>query len=144
MDNRLSKSEILRGHRSYSSALSDSRVYKSDFFKIYISDHKPTVTRNTKFSPLSNIVKVGFIVSKKLIRTSVNRNYLKRVIKEIYRTNKSAISFTGSKIVLISFNESFLYQFSKFRQKVNFQLLNSDYLNLLNRMRESTTTWNMF
>lgn len=39
-----------------------------------------------------DLPRLGLVVAKKMARLSVNRNYMKRVLKELFRKNKNSIS----------------------------------------------------
>ena len=81
---KLGKDEILRGFEAYKKVFRNSRIAESKYLKLYY--------QKTEFieSP-HTLVRVGFTVSKKQLKKAVKRNRIKRLLKEAYRLNKSAL-----------------------------------------------------
>lgn len=100
---RLTKNEILRGYDAYSGVLSNSKVIRSEFLKVYIfKDNKAADLNRFSESPLFRFpVKVGFIIAKKKISKSVFRNRLKRLLKESYRLRKNTLQNNGKSAEMI-------------------------------------------
>lgn len=90
----LKKSQIIRGFEAYKRVLSNSRVFSTDLLVAYLNtedlsspDSKPESKKEEVSSPLEQIVKAGFIISKKKIKKASKRNYGKRLMKEAFRLN---------------------------------------------------------
>ncbi len=69
------------------------RLCKKSEFDLLFNNGKYVINNNIKaqyiFKPSSlPEIKVAFAIPSKRIKTAVNRNYLKRIMREIYRKNK--------------------------------------------------------
>ena len=90
----LKKKQIIRGFDAYKKVLSNSRIFSTDLLLAYLNkeDLKDLQTKNkVSSSPahngLTELVKVGFIISKKKVKKANKRNYGKRLMKEAFRLN---------------------------------------------------------
>lgn len=98
----LNKSQIIRGFEAYKRVLTKSRVFSTDLLVAYLNtedlsnpDSKPELNEEVS-SPLEQIVKAGFIISKKKIKKASKRNYGKRLMKEAFRLNQDFfLTFSG-------------------------------------------------
>lgn len=100
-DFRLSKSEILRGHKVYERILKSSKIFSTDILKAFleIPGNKEQIDSGSPhFTP---DVKVGFVVAKKKIRKSYLRNRIRRLLRESYRLNKICFRNSPGKINLL-------------------------------------------
>ncbi len=77
----LGKDEILRGFEAYKKVFRNSRIAETKYLKLYYQK------TDFKLSP-QLIIRVGFTVSKKKLKGAVQRNRIKRLLKEAYRLNK--------------------------------------------------------
>jgi ribonuclease P protein component len=81
----LTKQEILRGHDVFQKIMRKPVVYYGKYLKAF-ADVKKISQKDYSQSPLfTSRVKVGFIIAKKRVRKAVNRNRIKRLMKEGYR-----------------------------------------------------------
>ena len=71
---------------------SELKLLKTDEFSSVFSFRKrivaPTLVLHYQPNQLG-FPRMGLVVSKKVARLSVNRNYMRRVLRELFRTNKS-------------------------------------------------------
>lgn len=106
----LKKNEIIRGFNSFKNILIDSKVIINGFLKLNIQVKKEISDNidNIYKDPLEN-VKVGFVVSKRIVKNAALRNRLKRISREAYRTNKYLlIVIKNCKVNLIfSYNQEY-------------------------------------
>lgn len=115
----LKKDEIIRGYNSFKKILTDSKILSNDFFRINIQV-KERITENKEDpiykDPLAN-VKVGFIVSKRIVKKASLRNRLKRLARESYRQNKYLFVINNSfaVYVLISYSEYILKPYKELK-----------------------------
>ncbi len=76
----ISKLEMIRKTDEFSSVFSFRKRFSTAFLVIH---YKPNETSNTK---------VGFVVAKKMAKLAVDRNYMRRVLRELCRQEIHALS----------------------------------------------------
>ncbi|HRE41013.1 MAG TPA: ribonuclease P protein component [Ignavibacteria bacterium] len=92
----LPKIEIIKGFEKFKNVIFKSRKISTENFKVYLN------LELLKDCPPDFPVKVGFLISKKHFKLAVKRNYLKRILKELYRKNKSLLEIpTGYQVNLV-------------------------------------------
>jgi ribonuclease P protein component len=136
----LKKSEIIRGYNSFKDILANSKLITNSFLRVYIQvnrDYKGTGESKIFKDPLAN-VKVGFVVSKRIVRKASQRNRLKRLSREAYRLNKNLLSIHPEKeiFLLFGFNESFKENLNNLEieiVKANMRMLLQKILDYLNK-----------
>jgi len=74
-ENKLSKSEIIKGFRKFSDIFENSHCIKSELLAAYVNFDSARGKKSE--SPHSINFKVGFVVSSKKIKKAVTRNRLK-------------------------------------------------------------------
>ena len=79
----------LRGKTKFDTILNASTVFKSDFLILWL-------IKNEKFQHLE----VAVTVSKKLFKRAVDRNKIKRLLREAIKKNENDISFCGQCLFL--------------------------------------------
>ena len=79
----------LRGKTKFDTILNSSTVFKSDFLILWL-------IKNDKSQHLD----VAVTVSKKLFKRAVDRNKIKRLLREAIRKNENDISFSGQCLFL--------------------------------------------
>jgi ribonuclease P protein component len=127
----LGKPEIIRGYNSFKNILVNSKIISNSFLKLYIQIKKSTAgekeTENFK-DPL-NKVKVGFVVSKRMVKKASARNRLKRLAREAYRMNKFLLNdAAGTEInILFGYVESYKDDFAN----LDFQIVDANMRMLL-------------
>ncbi len=106
----LNKNEIIRGYNSFKNILSDSKMITNGFLKLNIQVKKEISENieNIYEDPLEN-VKVGFVVSKRIVKNAALRNKLKRLSREAYRTNKYLLVVIKNRKVnlIFGYNEEY-------------------------------------
>jgi ribonuclease P protein component len=128
---RLSKDELLSGHDAYKQVFRLSSVIESDFLRFNY------ILSNIEKSP-QDCYKVGFSVSKRYVKKAVFRNRIKRMLKEIYRTNKNKdIVQILDKLsyLIISVREKHLRD-NTYLLKSGFGAMNKDYMILLGKLND--------
>jgi ribonuclease P protein component len=138
----LKKTEIIRGHNSFKNILVDSKVLSNSFLKVYIQYKK----ENSEIKdiqilkdPLNN-VKVGFVVSKRVVAKASLRNRLKRLLREAYRLNKHIPdNFVYNKVYLLfGYSERYKKEFNKLDieiVKINMRMLMEKVVDYLNKQK---------
>ncbi len=94
---QLHKNEIITKYSNFKYLINKGiRLYKYPIKLIFIFvDYK----HNIKYEKCS--VKIAFSVPKKNIKKSVDRNYIKRILKESYRQNKHLININKYNIYIL-------------------------------------------
>ena len=90
-DNKLPKTDIIRGHEAFSKVFESSGKTNCGFLRAYVSENK------TNFNSPSLSIKAGFVVTKKRIKSAVLRNRVKRLLREAYRLEKTGIPSSSVK-----------------------------------------------
>jgi ribonuclease P protein component len=127
----LGKKEIIRGYNSFKNILVNSKLITNSFLKLNIQVRKSTSgdkeIKNFK-DPLNN-VKVGFVVSKRMVKKASGRNRLKRLAREAYRMNRNLLNeIDGMEIyILFGYGESYKDDFVN----LDFQLVDANMRMLL-------------
>ncbi len=86
-DQSLPRSKILRGRRNFERLFEKSTVLKSDTLQL----------RFRYYQDPSVGCLIGFIAPKKKIKSAVKRNRVKRLLREVYRTNQQYLNDLFSK-----------------------------------------------
>jgi ribonuclease P protein component len=84
VQNTLHKSEILRGYSVFSDILKNGEFVQSSGLRCYFKKRR----RENK----ATAVRIGFAVARKDVALAVDRNRLKRLMREAYRRNKAGIN----------------------------------------------------
>jgi ribonuclease P protein component len=85
--NTLRKSEILRGYSAFSDILKNGKRAQGALLQCHFTTHRETTPS----------VQVGFAVPRKSIALAVDRNRLKRLMREAFRKNKAPLYEAASK-----------------------------------------------
>lgn len=97
MRNTLHKSEILRGYSVFSDILKNGEFVQSSGLRCYFKRGR----RENEKTP----VRIGFAVARKDVALAVDRNRLKRLMREAYRRNKAdintALNKSGLEIAIV-------------------------------------------
>lgn len=96
----LPKNEIIRGFEKFKNIFFKSRKISTENFKVYLN------LEILKNSPPDFPVLVGFLIPKKHFKLAVKRNYLKRILKELYRKHKTLLQVPDGYIVNLIFTFS--------------------------------------
>ena len=117
---KLKKNEILREYKLINDVKSSKNIIKTELFnvKYLIIDKKDSAK-----------TKCLFYVPKKLLKKAVDRNKIRRRIKESYRLNKDKFTVDDDKTLVLSL----LYKYENIAKydRINNDLLKIiDYLNL--------------
>jgi len=114
---------------------------KRDFQKVYTKGHilyssqnKIKVNYYLESSVNESLVKAAFTVSKKA-GNAVWRNRVKRLFRELYRTNKNVLSeliSSSNQTLLVIFSPNTLNQ--KFNKKINLIFIQEEFIDLLNKL----------
>jgi ribonuclease P protein component len=80
----LKKNEILRGRKKFQRIFKDGHTLNGEYVRCKFFLH------STSRTPASPRLNVGFVVTKK-IKRAVDRNHIKRLLREAYRLNKEIL-----------------------------------------------------
>ncbi|MBI3189696.1 MAG: ribonuclease P protein component [Ignavibacteriales bacterium] len=81
----LKKSEILRGKKNFEHLVRNSKKFEGTFLRCYVTLKPREGNQSNKQ------VVVAFSVNKKLLPKAVDRNRIRRLMRESYRLNKSIL-----------------------------------------------------
>lgn len=93
--NKLPKELIIRGHNAFADIFESSDRYSAGLLRANVKANKGENEKN--FNSPTFSVKAGFVVTKKRIRSSVNRNRIKRLLRESFRQEKTIIPASSVK-----------------------------------------------
>jgi len=79
----LPRAEIIRGYGTFEKIMNGPLVFSKGTVSFFLK-HKSLVYKD----PPMNCYKVGFLVSRKKIKSSVKRNRIRRILRELFRLNK--------------------------------------------------------
>ena len=89
MRNTLSKSEILRGRNAFAEIIRDGKLFADQSVACYVaSQNREAAQKKTLGGPH---IRVGFVAPKKNFPRAVERNKVKRMLREVYRINKGSL-----------------------------------------------------
>jgi ribonuclease P protein component len=139
----LRKTDRIKGFDAFSKIFNCSKKFSSTRLIGYLNIEKnlkaETRSSENEFeNPLfKNILKVGFIVSKKNIRKTARRNRIKRILRESYRLNQEIIiqnlKVNINLILGLSENGMCFYKENKYLKLSD---INDDMISLLNKINE--------
>ena len=72
----------LKGHRTFNYIHKNSIKYHGDFMTFKVAKSNPEILFSHKFKNTSNNLRVAIAVSKKVSKTAVVRNKLRRILQE--------------------------------------------------------------
>jgi ribonuclease P protein component len=81
----LKKSEILRGKKNFERLVKNSKKFEGKFLRCFVSIQSREEQHSVKH------VVVAFSVNKKLLAKAVDRNRIRRLMRESYRLNKTIL-----------------------------------------------------
>lgn len=136
---KLNKRNIIKGFDSFTNIFNNSKILSSSLLVAFLNtEYNKNLEQNnndTEDPLLENNVKVGFVISKKKINKSVERNRIKRVLRESYRLNQDILNNAG-KIdmnLIIGLNERGV-NFYKANREMKLKDINDDMVKLLNKV----------
>lgn len=100
-DRRLRKREILRGKKSFDEVFQRGRVLRGKYVNIYFIESQDT--------------KIGFCLSK-AFKKAVERNRIKRLLREIYRNEKPP--FQNKRTIILAKKSDKLPSFRELREDI--------------------------
>lgn len=102
----LKKSEILRGKKTFEHLVRNSKKFEGKFLRCYVAIQ--TKEEHHSVKPVT----VAFSVNKKLLAKAVDRNRIRRLMRESYRLNKSIV-LTGLQETEKQIQILFVYTFPR-------------------------------
>jgi len=84
----LPKKEIIRGFNAYTKLIKSSKKKIKGKIKVFYRYQSDNIRTNDFPPPVLKNVQVGFIISKRSLKSAVLRNKIKRQMREAYRNAK--------------------------------------------------------
>lgn len=120
-DQSLPRSKILRGRRNFQRLFEKSTVLNSDSIQF----------RYRLYDDPSEGCYIGFIAPKKMIRSAVQRNRTKRLLREVYRIHQHFLQEFFSKKIF-----GFHGAFTAREARLTFKQIQNEMLPMLQEVRE--------
>ena len=122
----LSKAGILRGHDVFQKIMKNPVVFSGKYLKAFADISRTGLNDSSKSPLFTSKVKVGFIVAKRRVRKAVQRNRIKRLMKEDYRRFKATDNFIDDEMSLIFSLTDHGYEFFRLKTGIKSGIFAND------------------
>ena len=131
--NTLKKSNILKKRDLIVQALRYGKLFKQGSIKINIYlREKQTSSNNSVLNFKESNYQVAFLVNKRFGKKAVTRNYIKRVLRELFRKNKEKFPLNSNIIISVTMKYS-LVDYNILKQDFDGLLTSEKYNDFLNK-----------
>lgn len=131
----LPRTEIIRGYGIFEKIMTGPLVFSKGTLSFFLK-HKNLVYKD----PPTACYKVGFLVSRKKIKSSVKRNRIRRILRELFRLNKYNFpEQIFEYCVLIAPTKRF-YEMNPGTKEITFSFFESDFFAVLKMLKDYFST----
>jgi ribonuclease P protein component len=119
----LPRAEIIRGYGTFEKIMNGPLVFSKGTVSFFLK-HKSLVYKD----PPMNCYKVGFLVSRKKIKSSVKRNRIRRILRELFRLNKYNFPEKILEYCLLISPTKRLYEIEMKTKEITYKFFEPDFL----------------
>lgn len=135
-DQKLGKSEIVRGNGAFQKILKSPLVRSGKYVKILANVSLIQESTGYKSPPETSKVRVGFLIARKKVRKANQRNRMKRLLRECYRRNKNLLITSERSISMLLTLTDSGYDMATSNPGIKMQILEEDLKLQLNSLNE--------
>lgn len=127
----LPRAEIIRGYGTFEKIMNGPLVFSKGTLSFFLK-HKKFVYKD----PPMNCYKVGFLISYRKVKSSVKRNRIKRILRELFRLNKYNFPQQILEYCLLISPTKHFYAMGLDIREITYSFFESDFLEIQSMVKE--------